>query len=245
MLNTTRQLFNDVLIGTPWSLELAGILPLSALINFLNIPLVLHVYQLTKTVPLWCWPITPSGSRLLLSEAANESDSCVLDRFGNSPNPICLDGRYGDTYPLANPETMRLCLGAISTKEIKNLSENMSKDSKRLQILEVIHVARIASKSRFLYSFHAIAASILGWVLLLGLAALSISLRCYLTLAFMIVVSLTGTVISAIHGSKPRRLRITDHGSQYNRLVVSALHMNETRWQIFYGESSVVNSLLN
>jgi hypothetical protein len=69
-------------------------------------------------------------------------------------------------------------------------------------------------------------------------------LGCYLALAFMLVISLTGSVISIMYGGRPRRLRV-EHGSQYNRLVVAALHMNETRWQVFYGESSVVNSLLN
>lgn len=34
-------------------------------------------------------------------------------------------------------------------------------------------------------------------------------------------------------------------GPGYNRLVVATQHMNETKWRVFYGESRVVNSLLN
>jgi hypothetical protein len=243
MLEAAQQRFHALLTVGHWTQELAGILPLSGLIDFLNVPLALHIYQLTKTVPLWCWPITPSGSRLLLSEAASDG-SCCLDRYGTTTAPICLDGRYGDSYPMANPETLRLCLKTVKTTIISNNHQNMQRQDKRLQILEVIHVQRSTRCPQKKQPVHFYAASCLGWTLHFGLIALAATLACYVTLAYTMILLLTGWVVSIMYGGKPRQLRV-EHGSKYNRLVVAALHMNETRWQAFYGESSVINSLLN
>jgi hypothetical protein len=59
---------NDILTRHSWVGELAGILPLSALIDFIDVPRKFHVLQLAGAVPLWNWPVTPSGSRILLSK---------------------------------------------------------------------------------------------------------------------------------------------------------------------------------
>lgn len=75
----------------PWVSELAGILPLSALIDFIDVPGILHVFELTGAIPLWCWAITPSGS-ILLSET-NVDRSCFLDQFGKSPSLTCVRGQ--------------------------------------------------------------------------------------------------------------------------------------------------------
>lgn len=49
----------------------------------------------------------------------------------------CLDGRYGDSYPMASPETVRLCLGTTKRTYIPNDHENMKCGDTRLQKLEV------------------------------------------------------------------------------------------------------------
>jgi hypothetical protein len=47
--------------------QLAGILPLSAFIEFIDIATKVHLFKLNGSVALWNWPVTPPGARLLLS----------------------------------------------------------------------------------------------------------------------------------------------------------------------------------
>ncbi|KAI0550633.1 hypothetical protein F4679DRAFT_199856 [Xylaria curta] len=246
MFEPIWKLFAVVLTQSSWPQELAGILPLSALIDFLEVSKILHIFELTGAIPLWCWPVTPSGSRLLLSEQ-DASESCCLDRFGMSMSLTCLDGRYGDLYAMASPETLRLCLETSKPTEIQNDHPNMKRSDVRLQTLEVVRVSRTPQRrlprmQRRKY----IAASAAGWVIFAGLIALAVITRTWIALTFLIIVPLTGGVVYLVHGGQPRRLGAkADSGSRYNRLVVVTRHMNESRWQVYYGESSVVNSLLN
>ncbi|KAL4728895.1 hypothetical protein ACLX1H_003297 [Fusarium chlamydosporum] len=133
----------------PWVSELSGILPLSALIDFIEIPTKLHVLELTGYVPLWGWAITPSGSRLLLSKPKTMcgkplTEDCYLDRYGKSPVFEALDGRYGDRYFVNNPETLRLLLTGAKTTHVQNDHANMSDRNliPRIQNVEVIHFVR-------------------------------------------------------------------------------------------------------
>ena len=81
----------------PWLQQLAGILPLCALIEFIDNATKLHVFQLNRSVPIWNWPVTPAGARLLLSSGGLSADeACHLDQAGQSPVLHCIDGRYGD-----------------------------------------------------------------------------------------------------------------------------------------------------
>ncbi|KAF5579835.1 peptidase family M3 [Fusarium pseudocircinatum] len=136
----------------PWVCELAGILPLSALIDFIDIPPKLHILELAGSVPLWSWPITPSGSRLLLSKPDEVSgkpvrQDCCMDRFGNSPALEALDGRYGDRYFVSSPETLRLILSGSQVVPIDNNHLNMTDENliRRVQNVEIIHVMRRGS----------------------------------------------------------------------------------------------------
>ena len=95
-----------------------------------------------------------------------------------------------------------------------------------------------------MYSRPYLAISIFRSITLLGTITMSGILQCYLALAFLVIVTITGGVVLLIHGCRPRRLLIEDD-SPYNRLVVTAEHINATNWIIFYGESSIVMSLLN
>src|SRR5437667_2293882 len=71
----SREAANSLLQSQPWAQELAGILPLSTLIDFVDIPQHFHAFELTGSAPLWSWPITPANSRILLSKSYTEK-SC-------------------------------------------------------------------------------------------------------------------------------------------------------------------------
>ncbi|KAI1206348.1 uncharacterized protein F4807DRAFT_439762 [Annulohypoxylon truncatum] len=243
MLEREISTLRDLLNTYSWLQQLAGILPLSALIDFLDVPHALHVFELTGCIPLWCWPVTPSGSRLLLSPHTTE-EPCCLDKFGNSQSLICLDGRYGDMYNAASPETLRLCLDSAPRTLVVNDHQNMLDNHPRPQNLTVVHVSGLDSAGGSRSSWTLLGASTIGWILLLGLIVTTIALKCYISAAFLLVIPATGTIVYITRGGDPPTLRVT-RGSNYNRLVIAALHMNETDWLAFYGEATIVNALLN
>lgn len=250
---------NDILQRHRWVGELAGILPLSALIDFIDVPKKLHIFELAGAVPLWSWPVTPAGSRLLLSDKHTRR-TCCLDRYGSSVALIALDGRYGDQYTVSSPETIRLCLSSQRPRTIKNDHENMSGEDLRIQNLELVHVSRLQYHNQlppaqswlrrvfldpwWMYSRTYLVVSTIGWIMLLGMIVMSGILQCYLSLAFVMAVPVTGSIVFSLYGSTPRRL-LVEKVSAYNRLIVAAEHMNTMDWIVFYGESTVVNSLLN
>ncbi|KAI1490446.1 hypothetical protein F5X96DRAFT_549945 [Biscogniauxia mediterranea] len=242
MLESQLTIFKGLLSAYTWPGQLAGILPLSALIDFLDIPRALHVFELTGSVPLWCWPVTPSGSRLLLSPRTLE-EPCCLDKFGNSQSLICLDGRYGDMYNAASPETLRLCLAIAPRIYVVNNHDN-TRENRRPQNLTVVHMTRADCPKRSRHSWALFCASAVGWILLVGLIMATIILKCYISLSFLLVIPTTGAIISTTRRGDPPTLRDTP-GSDYNRLVIAALHMNETDWWAFYGETTIVNAFLN
>ncbi|KAL2760167.1 hypothetical protein ACRALDRAFT_1079007 [Sodiomyces alcalophilus JCM 7366] len=241
--------FNALLRTHDWVEELGGLLPLSALLEFLDASHVFHIYQLTGATAWWCWPITPAGFRMLRSCRVSD-ETCLLDEFDASTTPVCLDGRYGDKYPLANPETLRLCLGASKSHHVPNRHKNMLRRDIRPHTVDLVHVVRHPSDgnkpppSSFLDHPFNFFSRVAGWVVWAGLVAFSIVSASWLLLTFLLLVTATGFVVSRLFPAGPRRLRV-DRGSGYNRLVLSAQHMNATHWTIYYGESSVVNSLLN
>jgi hypothetical protein len=143
MFEAAIQGLSAALNRRPWVSELAGILPLSALIDFLETPPKLHIFELAGTAPLWSWPITLAGSRLLLSDDKLEEQSCYLDQYGNSIGWLGLDGRYGDRFYVSSPETIRHCVCAHRPHNIDNLHDNMKGDDLRLQNLEIVHVSRL------------------------------------------------------------------------------------------------------
>ncbi|KAI0158320.1 hypothetical protein GGR57DRAFT_510489 [Xylariaceae sp. FL1272] len=238
-----------------WVAELAGILPLSALVEFIDLPPKLHIYQLAGYAALWNSPITPAGSRLFLSKDNPTDLYCYLDRFGNSISLLGLDGRYGSRYYVSNPETIRLCLGAHSATKIQNLHSNINDYDARLQNLEIVHVSRLdqsrvpsASSSWrqrvLLPGIRLTWPHMCGWVVLLGMIMMSGILQTWLSLAFLALMPLTGVVVFMLHGSNPRSL-LVEKSTRWNRLILVAEHENATDWIAFYGESTIVNSLLN
>lgn len=249
MLEELRSHFSAV-TARPWVASLANILPLSALVDFLDVPRTLHIFQLSHSVPLWCWSVTPYGSRFIFSQgaAAAPTDQCCLDEFGRTPGLLCVDGRYGDCYPAMSPETLRMCVDTLKPIPIKNNHANMKREDIRPHTLDIIHVQRRrppkGAEQRRPPSL--LWASALGWVLLGGLLVACGLTQCWWAFSFLTVIPFTGLLISQVQVSGPRRLALRNgEGGDYNRLVLAAKHMNETKWVIFYGESTVVNSLLN
>ncbi|KAI0402668.1 hypothetical protein F4802DRAFT_574569 [Xylaria palmicola] len=246
MLNDAREVFQNAINAYPWVSSLANILPLSALLDFIDIPRTLHAFELNGATPLWCWPITPAGSRAILYASTTE-DPCCLDKFGSSASLVCLDGRWGDVYNAASPETLRLCLATAPVVRIANDDLQMKRDGARMQKLTVVHVSRLARESerpQRPHSWSFVGASVMGWILLVGLIVFTGLMHCWLSLAFLLVVPATGAAVSLTRGGKPRELRPVTPG-RYDRIVVAALHMNETEWFVFYGETKLVNSLLS
>ncbi|GAP83673.2 putative peptidase family M3 [Rosellinia necatrix] len=244
-----------ILSRNGWVAELAGILPLSALIEFIDLPPKFHVHQLAGFTALWNSPITPAGSRLLLSRDQPPPQHCYLDHFGKSIGLLGLDGRYGDRYYLSSPETIRMCLRAHRAHNVQNLHENMKGDDIRLQRLEVVHVSRLSHLERreissawprriFPRSARMGWADACGWIVLLGMIVMSGILQTWLSLAFLVLMPITGIVVFALHGRNPRRL-LVEKPTPWNRLVLVAEHENTTDWVAFYGESTIINSLLN
>jgi hypothetical protein len=138
MLDLLRQTF-----GQQWVTELAGILPLSALIDFVDVPTILHIFQLQGRVSLWCWPVTPTGRRVLLHTDPTATVCCLVNSNART-KPVCLDGRYGDMYPVANAETVRLYIEASLCIKLQLPASNVSsikvlnESSRRPQHLEAI-----------------------------------------------------------------------------------------------------------
>jgi hypothetical protein len=257
MFDIAIERLNAILVDHPWASELAGILPLSALIEFIEVPSKLHIFQLSGATPLWSWPITPAGSRLLLAHDHPLHENCYLDHFGNSTGLLGLDGRYGDRYILSNPATVRLALDANQPRNISNAHANMARDDLRLQNLEVVHVERRPARGQrkacqptffpdFLWMSSAryLRVSAFGWILWLAMGVMSVILQTWLSLAFIVMMPVTGVVVFTIYGNNPRRL-LVNTTSDFNRLIVVAEHENTANWKVFLGESTILNSLLN
>lgn len=248
--------------GPSWISELAGILPLSAVIDFIDGPKALHLLQLRGNVPLWCWLVTPSASRILF-DTDPTLPGCCLDITKASNAPICLDGRFGDQYPMANAETIRMCLGAtescaiaIDERQKERIEAEANRRSQSLEIVTAVGtkpvtepesglelVLRLRQKRARWWVYHTLA--IVGWGFWIGLLVFSVLFSCWCASVFLIDVVMTGLNVVDIFGGQPRMLGQRKEPSEYNRLVITANHLNASKWRAFYGRSDIINSLLN
>jgi hypothetical protein len=124
-----------------WAQALASIIPLSALIEFVDVKTSIHVEELRgRSVPFWCWPIPPAGARVLLSNERTASD-CLLDQPSRSQGLSCIDGRAGNQYPCSAPTTTRLWADHQKTSiTIENNYPTMDNDGRREQVLRAFQV---------------------------------------------------------------------------------------------------------
>lgn len=278
MLFDARQTLQALLQSHEWLPELFSILPLSALLDFVDTGGKLHILQLVGTVPIWSWPVTPAGSRILLADESadrlhDDADDpfapCHLDGFGERLQLNATDGRYGDHYVIPSPETLRLCLAASPSRPLVNKHENMQGTNERLQHLEVVRVTKLNSSGlskrasprrsytnggpfmgflldswRCESTLRYVVVSTLGWLLMIASLTITIMLRYHLGAAFLASVCLTGLCVQLLHGCAPRRLLRGDP-SGYDRMIVVSEYSNTRSWKVFYGDSSIINSLLN
>lgn len=246
-----------------WAQQLAGIVPLSALVEFVDVSLKLHIFELSGAVPLWNWPISPAGARLLLAEQ-DAFDPCWLDRIDQSPVLHCIDGRFGDWYPSSAPTTARLCASVPKAEiYIPNQSSHIADDCNRKQQLRVLYCSQLPARPvthrgpkccatfswTFLISLTTFPlkykiTSAVGWISWTGLALIGLSAGCYVATAFLLLMIMTGIAVCITHGGKPRKL--LDHAqSSHNRVVVATGSVNGSSWLAFFGRSSTVNAILN
>ena len=246
--------------------QLASIIPLSALIEFIDIGSKLHVFELTGSVPHWQWPVTPAGARVLLSNE-NTEDECTLDHPERSAVLECFDGRHGDRYPSSTPTTTRLwCFAHSVDRVVRNEHRNMEQPSMRPQRLELFRlIDRVAlagvatmgkagSKKNYIGRALAalrsgatryIALNIFGWLAWATLTALSLMSSLWVAAAYLLLIPSTGLIIFNTHGSRPRQLLNGNERGKYDRLVVATASLNSPKWFAFYGESIATNSLLS
>jgi hypothetical protein len=63
--------------------NIAGVLPLSGLLEFVDVVTKLHLYELLGRGSAWNWPVTVVGARVLLERARLENEhntqACLLD----------------------------------------------------------------------------------------------------------------------------------------------------------------------
>lgn len=121
-----------------WLANAAGVLPLSALIEFTNDAIKLHSYELSGRGLLWNWLVSPIGARLLLSNDS-ELNTCCLDNAGRTPPLHCIDGRSGNLYSAYSPFTIRACVS--QTKQSFGIKDtNGAVNRYRRQKLEIVRL---------------------------------------------------------------------------------------------------------
>lgn len=242
--------------------QLAGLLPLTALIEFIDLPSKLHGYELAGAIPLWNWPITPTGARLLLKTRDND-DACCLDRTDSSAVLHCIDGRYGAHYPSSAPTTTRLCVeSAKKAVEIRNEHPNMVGPRMRRQKLEVILLQEdktlvepatkrsllpcfnrgVLQRQRSSYQYRFMSG--FGWLLWATGVGFSLAAALWVAAAYLILMPVSGLVVHLTHGGLPRIIR-DDRPSSCTRVVIAADSLNGSDWMLFYGGNNTLNSLLN
>jgi hypothetical protein len=241
-----------------WAQTLATILPLSALIEFVDVATELHAYQLRSSVR-WNWPVTPAGARLLLSE--DDTSACCLDQPQRSIALQCLDGRYGNQYPCSNPTTTRLW---VSTHKVDHLIQNVHKNMKdptaRKQSLRIVHLRDMASSTTNMpekssifeplvsdlrtRNFRYLTVSSIGWLCWTVLVVLGFAGGLYIAGTYLLLMPLTGLVVGLTHGNTPKRPLKRNVG-QFKRLIVAAGNLNALNWFAFYGSQTLLNGLLN
>ena len=228
--------------------NIAGILPLSALVDFTDAEQTLHSYQLSGRGMEWNWVITPACARVLLSHDGVRA--CYLDKCG-TVTLHCMDGRWGDIYPCSSPSTIRSCMGAVAFEKIV-LPPPPGEGGDRPQCLRIILVSRAESpKKKGLFggritrpAWYWAIISLSGWVAFLAALVITVLAKLYIATSYLVVLLLTGVVIRFSYGHSARRIAELPHTS-YKRLVVATDNFNGGEWTVFIGSSCLVNPLLN
>jgi hypothetical protein len=246
--------------------NIAGILPLSSLIEFIDVETKLHSYELSGRGIAWNWPITPVGARLILERCdpeKNKHSVCLLDGDERTPPLQCIDMRYADMYVSASRFTVRTC---IEVAPLLHTVQYIESDPYRLQRLDIIHVysdpppslwdgepelPRVHHPTRSIltkFSTKWLAVLLIGWVVWAAAVVITIICACHLALSYLLMLPVTGLCVRSAFGHSARRLLVGElgkDGQYWRRSVIVANHCNETDWALFIGDSRLVNALLN
>jgi hypothetical protein len=118
----------------------------------------------------------------------------------------------------------------------------MKGDDLRFQNLEIIHVSRLQARNQrqppsschamrtfpWMSSWRFVTTSAIGWVTLLAMIAMSVILQTYISLTFLILMPVTGSVVFVLYGINPRHL-LVNKASDFNRLILVTEHVNSTK----------------
>jgi hypothetical protein len=269
-----RAALDAILAHQPWLAELFAVLPLAVFLDFIDTGRKLHIFQLVGAVPVWSWPVPPAASRILLAERTDEDfegdddgderlpPPCHLDAYGESPQWMAIDGKNGDHYVVANPETVRRCIAASPSHRIPNHHVNMRNKDARVHQLEIVRVTKTSSSARSANNgslpsidrsldtwrrhstIRFVVVSGLGRVLMALFITAAIVLEFFWGAAFLTTVCLTGLVVHLLHGRQHRRL-VHDSPSGMDRMIIVSEHASTTSWKAFYGDSATLKSLLS
>lgn len=234
-----------------WTRQLANVLPLAVFVEFIDVSLKLHVFELDGLIPLWSWPITPKDARILLSNK-DTSAACCLDRPESGRKALqCIDGRYGDYYQSNASATVRLCVSTLGVdQKIRNESRNLLHNKARMQRLDFLHISQVQVSSgskvrKALFGQQSVRyclVSSLGWLLWIAVTCFSFLGGVYFAAAYLVLMPLSGVMAFLTHGGEARTLDCRT--SEFTRLVLAADSLNATEWWSFYGGSRSLNSLL-
>jgi hypothetical protein len=254
-----------VLKGGTAQSNIAGILPLSSLIELVDVVPKLHSYELSGRLFLWNWPITPHAARLLLSRSKEENEeernsSCILDKE-HTPPLYCIDMRWGDKYTCASPFTVRKAFE--SARLCKSISA--TEEPFRLQYLNFIHIYRLDDPPSVKISSNASVTVLnqttfnntIPWLAWVGIIVFCGVSGCWFAVAYLISLVMTGWIVRKIFGHSSRQLSFRLKASKlkvdeekmpkkrFIRCALAADEFNETQWILLYGDSDVVSSFLN
>jgi hypothetical protein len=237
-----------------WGQQLANILPLGALLEFVDIEKKLHILELSGFCPYWNWPLTPQGARLLLSDE-DTTDACCLDRDGRAPVLHCMDCKFGNAYPSSAPTTIRLLnqgIKILSRVDNFRVQEKGKKARRHTLDLFVIQQVRLPTKlvPRYMKPFtnmssNYIFVSIFGWTSWLVLLVICAISSLYIALGYLLLMPVTGFAIGLRFGGEARGLIGLEEPGDSTRLGIATNGLNSTDWWAFYGPKNAVNGLLN
>jgi hypothetical protein len=238
----------------PWAQQLASILPLAVLLEFADLETKLHVFELSGLNPLWNWPVTPKGARLLSSDE-DTSDACCLDRPGRTAELHCMDCKFGNFYPCSAPTTTRLYIKAksVDTRLKSGWANGLSPNGRKhnLHLLMVTHQPSQKQAGSWLWTIKGgkskrlFFATACGWIFWLGLLAVSFFAGLYIASAYLASMPLTGLAVSLRFGGQPREPMGGNEVGDINRLAVVTNSVNSCEWFAFYGPKEPINGLLN
>jgi hypothetical protein len=247
-----------------WAKTLATILPLSTLIEFIDVETKIHVFELRGgSIPHWNWLVPPAKARILLSDEAT-ADDCFLDQPQRSRRLTCIDGRWGNEYPCSAPTTTRLWadIKDISKTIVNPFKENLGDPDSRKQELYIVQVredetfgrddkvAKAAPSQKLAAFFRKhspryIAVACTGWMCWAGLMVISFMGGLYVAASYLLLIPLTCIAVSYTLGTKPRKPVIRTKVEAHQRLIIAAGSENPSFWFAFEGYQTLLNGLLN